>query len=597
MPSSPSAAPADPDATVPLLVRMPDGTVEQVDMPPNAQLSSITAALHDKLSPDVRFSFANNDLDPQLTLLDTNIADAYAHANSLLHLIDSGSPDVDTKVAALDSANAVVERVSNGIKSMSALCAAAASEELPADATAETLHGQSVTPEELARSLTTRLPKLFGQEDDPLADVPPPQQPSISSIRNARRVIRDITVPKDERAIPIADDHHIGQSTNAPLLPPPQLPQKNLSSDSIVLANNEKSTWLQDVQTTWEVDTVRQSGILSTSKLGLELDDYLKSLERSVLEEERDQPQDDEAPDAAHDHAPDNECPGDSSDEEASHHVLSNGSTPISHASTQAAAPQVAPNVGVPRPLHSPAPGNTNGPSSMPQPSGFMPLIAPTVSANPNPSTASVPTLSSSMAPHGAPMSSATVPSLAMPSHSSHSKSVASSAVSAVGITSPSVTSQGSASATTIAPSKTQPSQLPPQPRQAAKIAPAPALPTSPLAANGMWGLSGMTAPVSPWMKPVAPQVPVKKKRGRKRKNPELTDEERILWRKQQNRESAKLSRVRRKVIAAEYEGKLNALINENTILRKQVDGLSNRLLYMQNLLTVSVRNASQPPS
>ncbi|PXF43415.1 hypothetical protein BWQ96_06805 [Gracilariopsis chorda] len=80
---------------------------------------------------------------------------------------------------------------------------------------------------------------------------------------------------------------------------------------------------------------------------------------------------------------------------------------------------------------------------------------------------------------------------------------------------------------------------------------------------NGMFVFLGVQVCLAPWGKQALPQALLKKRRGRKRKNPELTDEERILWRKHQNRESAKLSLVRRKVIAAEYEGKLNALINK----------------------------------
>lgn len=94
----------------------------------------------------------------------------------------------------------------------------------------------------------------------------------------------------------------------------------------------------------------------------------------------------------------------------------------------------------------------------------------------------------------------------------------------------------------------------------------------------------------SPALLSPQPVVPGPKKRGRKRKNPELSEEERALERKHKNRESAKLSRVRRKVIAAEYEERLNALVGENVMLRKQVEGLNNRLVYLQSLLTVSVR-------
>lgn len=145
-----------------------------------------------------------------------------------------------------------------------------------------------------------------------------------------------------------------------------------------------------------------------------------------------------------------------------------------------------------------------------------------------------------------------------------------------------------------------------PSVRTATKIAPAPnvgaalspGVPGVPVLANGMFPASMYPGGMSPAGWPSSrPAAPGPKKRGRKRKNPELTEEERALVRKEQNRESAKLSRVRRKVIAAEYEGRLNALVGENAYLRKQVEGLNNRLVYLQSLLTVSVRQEPGPES
>jgi Basic region leucine zipper len=88
------------------------------------------------------------------------------------------------------------------------------------------------------------------------------------------------------------------------------------------------------------------------------------------------------------------------------------------------------------------------------------------------------------------------------------------------------------------------------------------------------------------------PGKPAPKKRGRKRKNPELTEDERALVRKLQNRESAKLSRVRRKVIAAEYEEQISELVDNNKRLHDQVTALNNRLSFLQSLLTVHVAPA-----
>jgi len=88
--------------------------------------------------------------------------------------------------------------------------------------------------------------------------------------------------------------------------------------------------------------------------------------------------------------------------------------------------------------------------------------------------------------------------------------------------------------------------------------------------------------------------TPQPKKRGRKRKNPELSEEERKALRQAQNRESAKQSRMRRKVMAAEYEKRVTTLEDENETLRDTVSALSDRLQFLQNLLTVSVQK--RPP-
>ncbi|PXF41068.1 hypothetical protein BWQ96_09208 [Gracilariopsis chorda] len=586
--TSPENAPEpDSDNTIQLLVRMPDGTLEQVDVAPNAPIASISAALPDKLSPGARYSFANVDLDPDATLLDANIADAYAHANSLLNLIDSSSPDPETKAAALDSACAVVERISNGIKSMSALCAAAASEEPPPHHSEDATH-DSVTPEQLARSLTTRLPRLFAPEDDPLAEVLPPPQPSISSIRDARRAIRESSLPRDEHALDDNDDHLIGQSTNGPLPRPPR--KESASNDNIILANSGKTTWLDDVKTTWEVDTVRQSGVLSSSKMGLELDDYLRSLEQSLPEQER-------ISDGLNGSTQHREelVAGDSSDDDHPHSV------PPIDAVLQQNTPQPAP------PSHSSShstpsthlssangdPGSTKmTPSASSVAQAQNVLQFPPRSQPPKVSTSTSTPLHQHYPPTTAAQPSV-VPSTTQPAHALRASIAASSAMP----TSPSVHSSATTITAPLSVGNADPSSSAASfaaqhsaQRQAARIAPAPQL-TAPSMGNGMFGFSGVQVPLAPWAKQAVPQAPLKKKRGRKRKNPELTDEERILWRKQQNRESAKLSRVRRKVIAAEYEGKLNALINENTMLKKQVDGLENRLAYMQSLLTVSVKN------
>lgn len=96
---------------------------------------------------------------------------------------------------------------------------------------------------------------------------------------------------------------------------------------------------------------------------------------------------------------------------------------------------------------------------------------------------------------------------------------------------------------------------------------------------------------LEPEMSMTAPseQLKIPKKRGRKRKNPHLTEDERKAQRQAQNRESAKLSRIRRKNMTIEYEKRVNTLEGENENLRDTVAALTGRLEMLQNLLTISV--------
>lgn len=79
-------------------------------------------------------------------------------------------------------------------------------------------------------------------------------------------------------------------------------------------------------------------------------------------------------------------------------------------------------------------------------------------------------------------------------------------------------------------------------------------------------------------------------KRGRKRKNPGLTDEERKAIRQAQNRENAKQSRLRRINLTEEYRKKAEVLQEENKKLKVSVATLEERLKYLQGMITVSVR-------
>ena len=632
--------------TIPLLFRMPDGNREQLHVPLHSTVDDIASYLQKDSNDVYRLSFGNSDLDPTTSLLDTNIVDAYEHAGSLLHLIATGRQDADTKAAALDSACAVVETISNGIKDMEALCAAAMpdTDQPPlSDPPVESHHPPHASPSQLAYNLSRRLPNLFPNgttpsnpsteyPDQPTLGRQVTAQPSISNIRDARRRASALRKAHGDQPTSKSQDQFpdiaIGESTNVPLplnLDQPSTTNQREPTTSLMLANSGKTTWLEDIMKTWEVDAVRDSGVLEKSKDGQEISRYLQSLEH---EAERDA-EIEKIENVSHSaQNPIASAPGDSSDDDetsieqhgstqqqpsASSDPIPNGQTPSSNGHEQAcnATEELQRSI---------AAVNISGRTG-PNPAAQM-LVAQ--------SAASAAVMEGSTTPF-LPKHSMQPAKQHQPCIASHSRfqleeqrqnlsqpqSGPSSAHTtlptqhklrgpALSSTPPPVTPQGNSSSSEATSRQADGSQVlssdtknKPPLRQATKIAPAPSVATSPITGtNGLFPnqmYPGMM-PVSnvPWQS--KPVVPGQKKRGRKRKNPELTDEERALVRKEQNRESAKLSRVRRKVIAAEYEGRLNALVEENTMLRKQVEGLNNRLVYLQSLLTISVRQEAPPP-
>eukprot|EP00871_Galdieria_phlegrea_P003647 jgi/Galph1/4283/GphlegSOOS_G2930.1 len=80
------------------------------------------------------------------------------------------------------------------------------------------------------------------------------------------------------------------------------------------------------------------------------------------------------------------------------------------------------------------------------------------------------------------------------------------------------------------------------------------------------------------------------KKRGRKRKHPEMTEEERKAYRAMQNRKSAERSRQRKKIQQEAYQKRMEQLCTENDELRSTVQALHERLQYLESILSVTIR-------
>ncbi|CDF36407.1 unnamed protein product [Chondrus crispus] len=615
--------------TIPLLVRGLNGEHSQIDVPITSTVDELSALIRPgQSSDDLRLTFGNEDLPPGASLLDTNIIDAYEHAGSLLTLIGSGGGDPAAKAAALQSACAVVETVSNGVKDMEALCAAAVDPSLhqqsPNDArtaallregaveaaretpkeldaseftmlnailtrpgrmlpqdTVDAPQHKAATPAEVALGLSRRLPLLFPpkaaaafaepagphahqkQDQDPALTVrvSTAAQPSIAAIREARaarRKERELRAPMEDVKIANEQAAHavtIGNSTNGMALTDMPGRDGNLevtngsqmpSGGSLRMAADAKSTWLEDVMKTWEVGVVRESGVLEKTKEGQELNDYFHGLDAEAqrdIETERIEAETAEVLQKGSAQGKSSHLEGNTqedSEEEEEANTSGDGEGGVSTCSpsdkdvhmTQFHAEGTAQSLN--------RPANSASNSSHTEPTSPLPSSTGTQSSR---------------------------------------KSASSSA-----------SPQPCDSAKPIKPS----TAVSPPIRQAKKIAPAPPIAMGPIGMplNGFY-----PSPILPGREgdpgmgfPPLPTPPARKKRGRKRKHPELSDEERALFRKEQNRESAKLSRVRRKVIAAEYEGRLSRLLGENTHLRKEVEGLNNRLVYLQSLLTVSVR-------
>lgn len=638
---------------------MPDGNRSQIQVPLDSTVDQLSSMLRTTTSDDIHLSFGNADLPPTATLLDTNIVDAYEHAGNLLQVIGNAGGDADAKTAALDAACAVVERVSNGVKDMETLCAAAmeppplsepivppsphtagivaaGAEEAERDTPKELDDGEfkmlssmlthsvdggrfakdvvdapeKATPSALVHGLSRRLPQLFphsaavaavgeeqeeegvedqqeeggGGDEQPSLSRRQPSlgvQPSISSIRAARRIAK---ANLSLKSMDMEDAHAataltIGHSTNGVLLAPdfseasPPLEESMKGEGSVWMASNAKSTWLEDVMKTWEVGVVRQSGVLEKTKDGQELNDYLNSLEEEALKE-------------------------------AEIDAIEAQTLKDKHSDKPQGATQLGPHVGESEDeveANADEKGKTQS-SCVPRATDLEHSTevqkSDVVDSKPSRAVNSTGAIQQTKVPMRHALHAKNGPT--NPStDSSETMRTAPSMQDARSIPSPSISSASTEHIGTLNLNPGCNFNKPPRiVRQATKIAPAPdlSLTSLPNGAHPNVMFLGNTVQSSmTWPPPVVPSEP--KKRGRKRKNPELTEEERAIVRKEQNRESAKLSRVRRKVIAAEYEGRLKSLVGENMALRKQVDGLNNRLVYLQSLLTVSVRSGPAPTS
>lgn len=525
------ASPTDPynpqNASLPLLVRMPDGERHQVDVAPNASVKDLKSSIanlssawnfpSDSAQQDQpwELDFGGSVLNDNQTLGYYNIPEAYDHANGLLKTIsDSGYIDPDKKVEALDKACAVVVGISRGERDMERL-----------------------------------INSVFEDTND-MAPVSPSAQPTLRSMRKARR---SRIPPLNFSNLPPPGPLPIKQgSQKIPSAPPtPSQLIRRLSTsrpdlyDPSAAARATSSSALPPL-------TPTKSGPNTSDQHGKGSDElkrgntWFNFFGNSILGGKRNYV-DDGSSGGEGDKS--NDVEGDSEDEAIKKPVAALTSLPDSASIVpQAGATNTGAGTTSERHLST-----DKGSSSQPNQSS---TDCKATTAQPL----------GEVAKPGAPKPIATT---TVHPPSSSTPSVPSEPVSSKD---PSNKLSDGNNATVIPTSKPDTS------KQIIGLAP------------------DHSEPIDiEDVKMAMEDVKIPKKRGRKRKNPHLTEDERKAQRQAQNRESAKLSRIRRKNMTMEYERRVNTLEGENENLRDTVAALTDRLEMLQNLLTISVQKRPLP--
>lgn len=536
---------------LPLLVQMPDGQRRQIELPATATVRDLRAALPDDTNFDLNFH--GQLLRDDSTLANYNIPDAYGHAGGMLKMIsDSNQLDPNQKVEILNSACNIVATISRGETDMERLISAALDESRDKEengantsntsaADNEQNETQQPSLREVRRGKLLNLnlsnlppPALNSDRATAAASTHAPPTPSqlISKLSAQRPDIYPPSTASRMLALDAASNTGPGVSTGKiePMLTEPN-PVPGVSSSALYPIGTSPPPTTMGNGEFKRVPT--NTWFSEFAKAIAPLPDGADQAQQPV-----DQPHPDDSIGDSEDEAP---APARTESQITSDSGRSVGSKDVNSTGATSTADTPGGSSTIPQPAQLPTTSSALGATSIPHSVG-------TVGATP---ISSVATRTSTAA--------------ATPSVSEKSGSTP-RPVSVLGP--PSVpASAGSVAAVT----SSNPSSV--------------AGPSSSSA-----GPASVTSAAAP-EKPAAPQP---KKRGRKRKNPELSEEERKALRQAQNRASAKQSRMRRKVMAAEYEKRVNTLEGENETLRDTVAALSDRLQFLQNLLTVSVQK--RPP-
>lgn len=703
--NAPGLDPFSSTASLPLLVRMPDGERHQVDIPPNASikdLKSTIAGMDTSLNDPTSsagpwdLDFGGSILNEKHTLQHYNIPDAYDHANGLLKTIsDSGYIDPDKKVEALDKAVAVVQGISRGEHDMERLINAAFEEQdadptspgaqpslramrrsrrsripslnfahlppafpLPSKSTKPSLPSAPPTPSQLIRRLSTSRPDLYDPSAVPAdANLVSPRRPPTSGTVRPSTLTAPATstaastVPATSSSVRKEEPAESGPTATAPsatAAPSTSAPGNTTSA----LGGNSRGTGLSSANlggpglSSGNLGVPGLSSIylggpgMSTGNFGAPgsstgnllgsgdlkrentwFTEVISSFGNSVTNHDKQgQSESDE-----------DEVEGDSEDDETNPQTKSTQTLPggasanpvssIPHASRNPVSTTPA-STNPALKANTVATSSAIGTRATPVTSNAIVTSSGIATSSAHASNSTVGKGGTAMQSLSKPMPSTSKPSgfgngmpmssmLRAPVEADSSNPAGDSKSEPPKVHSPNGTIKSGVTSTMSASSAPESSGV-------ASSAPAPGDPSRNGAGSSAGatsepagaGVSGATSSAMPLGKShsqvmgltsdmgntiVGPDGKLRKKRGRKRKNPHLSEEERKAQRQAQNRESAKLSRIRRKNMTMEYEKRVTTLEGENENLRDTVLALTDRLEMLQNLLTISVQKRTVP--
>lgn len=549
-----------PSGSLPLLVKLPDGERHQVDIPPKssvrdlkAQIASLSSSLPPPTNNDSQnlgwdLDFAGSVLNENHTLEHYNIPDAYDHANGLLKTIsDSGYDDPDKKVEALDKAYVVVKGISRGERDMERLVNSVFDDANDMDGLESPTAQPSLTA--MRRSKRSRIPSLNFSSLPPIGDPLPskglksglPSAPPTPSqlIRRLSNFRPDLYDPKvvDKATAPFNSPSPAVGSTS-----------KASAAQTSVPQQSPKKFGTTDIESeTLKIDTLSaprgSANTRATTSDQNPIAGNAENQESGELKRENTwftevfsslgtSLHDD--PNKADSEDEDEDVDGDSEGDE-----LADRDDERENASSDRSGSEIGPNTT----------GHNGNVGALSTASGD--------------SERTLGTTSSGIA--------------------------IGQRAAALDVGRCVTNSQGGGR------DRINVNSVDNEAKQSGRIEGSVASPIDPVvkSVKSQGQVIGLEPEIS--LSVPSEQVKIPKKRGRKRKNPHLSEEERKAQRQKQNRESAKLSRIRRKNMTMEYEKRVNTLEGENENLRDTVAALTGRLEMLQNLLTVSVQKRTMP--